>query len=421
MSLSERAARYREEVEKVVREIGEHPLYELKRSCVLSDLADKMEFVKDVQSICTSKIELERFLVIGADQKTKTFVSVDNLEEFDEAKVRSQLEKYLHPVPEFQVFPLESSDGKTFVLLVFPRQRSRRIVAKVSVDHPSEKAPKLLLRKGDVWTKGGSTAKRLAGAEDWDEIYEEVIEIETERRTRQRTAHDIERVTAQERLRSQHGLASLPSFGTDEDYRALMESLCISKDRGIILLLERLRDDLIEDWHSIDAFGSTGDLASGQALQENVAKVSDHKRNIFLPAMQKLTSAAIYTVKNGGPAEFLIMTVGVLEEVYNTTNRFRSSYLCWLHPRGLMPTSSTEHVSHTVPAFESLVSLHLIGAYIVKRKRFEYMPNILRRVVQRQVARRCQISLSRSRLAAEGWLGRARCTAAAGWKNQVVC
>jgi hypothetical protein len=255
MSLSERAARYTQEVEKVVREIGEHPLYELKRSCALSDLADKMEFVKDVQSICTSKIELERFLVIGADQKTKAFVSVDNLEEFDEAKVRAQLAKYLHPVPEFQVFTLESSDDKTFVLLVFPRQRSRRIVAKVSVDHPSEKAPKLLLRKGDMWTKGNSTAKRLADSEDWDAIYEEVIEIETERRTRQRTAHDIERATAQEKLRSQHGLASLPSFGTDEDYRALIESLCISRDRGrFLLLLERLRDDLIENWHSIDAF-----------------------------------------------------------------------------------------------------------------------------------------------------------------------
>jgi hypothetical protein len=217
-----------------------------------------------------------------------------------------------------------------------------------------------------------------------DEIYEEVIEIETERRTRQRTAHDIERVTAQEKLRSQHGLLSLPGFGTDEDYRALMESLCISKDRGrFLLMLERLRDDLIEDWHSIDAFGSTDDLVPGQtSVQENVAMVSDYKMNIFLTAMQKLTSAAIYTVKNGGPADFLTMTDEVLEEVYDTTNRFRSLYLCWLHPRGLMPTSATEHVSHTVPAVESLISLHLIGAYIVKRKRFEYLPNILRRVVR---------------------------------------
>jgi hypothetical protein len=384
ISLSERASRYKQEVEKVVREIGEHPLYELKRSCALSDLADKIEFVKDVQSICTSKIDLERFLVIGADQRTKTFVNVDNLEDFDEAKVRAQLEKYLHPIPEFQVFPLETSEGMTFVLFVFPRQRSRRIVAKVSVDHPSERVPKLLLRKGDMWTKGSSTARRLAGSEDWDEIYEEVIEIETERRTRQRTAHDIERATAQEKLRSQHGLASLPNFGTDEDYRALMESLCISKDRGrFLLMLERLRDDLIEDWHSIDAFESTDDLGMVQtSVPESVKRVSDHKMNVFLPAMQKLTSAAIYTVKNGGPGEFLTMTAELLEEVYDTTDRFRFSYLCWLHPRGLMPTSGTEHVSHTVPAFESLISLHLIGAYIVKRKRFEYLPEILRRVVR---------------------------------------
>lgn len=33
-----RAARYVGEVERVVRTVGEHPLYELKRSCELSDL-----------------------------------------------------------------------------------------------------------------------------------------------------------------------------------------------------------------------------------------------------------------------------------------------------------------------------------------------------------------------------------------------
>ncbi|MGA7294672.1 MAG: hypothetical protein WBW53_16360 [Terriglobales bacterium] len=98
-TLSERAARYRKEVERVVREVGEHPLFELKRSCALEDLEDKIENIKDVQSICTSKIESERYLIIGADAKLREFVDVRNLGDFDEAKIRQQMEKYLEPVP----------------------------------------------------------------------------------------------------------------------------------------------------------------------------------------------------------------------------------------------------------------------------------------------------------------------------------
>ncbi len=53
-SLPERASAYRLEVEKVVREVGEHPLFELKHSCSFRNLVEKIEFVKDVQSIATA-------------------------------------------------------------------------------------------------------------------------------------------------------------------------------------------------------------------------------------------------------------------------------------------------------------------------------------------------------------------------------
>jgi hypothetical protein len=35
--------------------------------------------------------------------------------------------------------------------------------------------PKLLLKEGDLWTKGASAGKRLARAEDWDVVYESVL------------------------------------------------------------------------------------------------------------------------------------------------------------------------------------------------------------------------------------------------------
>src|ERR1700722_17359960 len=110
-SLPDRAARYKQEVDKVVREIGEHPLFELKRSCVMNVLRGRIEFVKDIQSIATSRIESEKFLVIGADAASKSFVPITNLNDFDEAKLRQLLEKYLNPVPEFEVFQLSSSEG----------------------------------------------------------------------------------------------------------------------------------------------------------------------------------------------------------------------------------------------------------------------------------------------------------------------
>jgi len=46
-SLPDRVTRYKLEVEKVVREVGEHSQYELKRGC--AQLADKVEFCQEVR------------------------------------------------------------------------------------------------------------------------------------------------------------------------------------------------------------------------------------------------------------------------------------------------------------------------------------------------------------------------------------
>jgi hypothetical protein len=74
------------------------------------------------------------------------------------------------------------------------------------------------------------------------------------------------------------------------------------------------------------------------------------------------------------------MVVQLLEEVYSTADRLPG--LKWLGPRGLLPSTSIEHLSHTIPALETLISLHLMGAYATKRSRFEYLTPILRTVVR---------------------------------------
>jgi hypothetical protein len=160
-SLPERANAYKQEVEKVIREVGEHQLFELKRSCLLRNLAEKIEFVKDIQSIATSRIQTEKFLVIGADALTKSFRAVQNLNEFDEAAIRQLLERYLRPVPEFELFQMTSSDGCPFVLFVIPRQKKRRILARVTVEDSADAKPRVLLREG---TSGRRVPPRVSGS-----------------------------------------------------------------------------------------------------------------------------------------------------------------------------------------------------------------------------------------------------------------
>jgi hypothetical protein len=383
-SLPQRAAQYRQEIEKVVRDVGEHPLYELKRSCSFRNLEEKIEFVKDFQSIATSRIQTEKYLVVGADEASKTFRAVQNVNEFDEAAIRQLLEKYLHPVPDFELFQMTSSEGCPFVLFVIPKQKRRRILARVTVEDSTNSKPKVLLREGDLWTKGASTGKRLAKPEDWDEIYEEVIETETERRTRQRTAHALEMATAREKVHPSYGQSPLPSFFTDEEFQALMENLCSAQDGARFnVLLERLRDDLVEGWHETGAYEEspaslTNPADSLVGLKE---KVRENIKNVFRPAMHWLTLAGIYVVKNSGPVAFLDAIADLLKEVFDTSHQLVMARS--LTPYGATSPSADEHLSHTVPALESLVSLHLIGAYLTKRKRFQYLRSLFRPDVYR--------------------------------------
>jgi hypothetical protein len=373
-TLPERVEKYREIVERVITEVGEHPDYEMKRACLFQSLSDRIEFVKDVQSIATSRIESEKYLVIGADEKSKQFFPVTNLSDFDDASIRQMLDRYLSPVPVYEVFQLKSSNGHPFVLFVIAKQRSRRILAKVTVTSDDQKQ-KLLLREGDLWTKGSSTGKRLARVEDWDEIYEEVIEAEAERRARTRTTHMVELAVARERVKPTER-SSLPSVFSDEEFQALMEELCARRDEASLrVLLERLRDEVVEGWNSIDAF-ETFFPTTDNAILEAREKIRDFITNVLRPSMHWLTLAGLYAVKNSAPASFLEAIVDLLREVFETAHRLETpqSFVA----RGSISKNIEGHISHATPALESLISLYLIGAYLVKRNRFEYLKTLFR-------------------------------------------
>jgi hypothetical protein len=374
-SLSDRTAIYRDEIEKIVAQVGEHPLFEMKHSCTFQNLAEKIEFVRDIQSIATSRIESEKYLIIGADESLKTFHAVQNLADFDEATIRQVLDKYLSPIPDFEVFKLKSSSGMPYILFVIPKQKTRRILAKVTVEDSSlPSKPKLLLREGDLWTKGTNTGKRLAKPEDWDEIYEEIFEARIEHQTRQRTAHMLETAIAREKIQT-NSRAGLPIVFNDIEFKALMEDICAAQDvPRFKLLLERLRDDLVEGWHQIGAYEQS--QASYQAIHAFKHRVSEHAGNVIRPAMHWLTLAGIYVVKNSGPKEFLDSVVDLLGEVFETSHKLTALNL--VMPLGGTSKDTDEHLSRTVPALESLISLYIIGAYIMKRGRLEFFRSLFR-------------------------------------------
>ena len=327
-------------------------------------------------------IASEKYLVIGADEASRTFVPVTNTDEFDEANLRQILDKYLDPIPQFEVFRLSTmNDEIPFVLLVIGKQRKRRILAKETVDLTTDLKPRVLIREGDLWTKGDSTGKRLAGPEDWDDVYEEFVERESELRTRSRTDHLMQKVIAQERLRVTSGpITTLPAYLSDEEFKIVAEEICVENDGNRLrILLERLRDDLIEGWHSFGAYDDKPIQSNLQLIPSMRAAARKYRDDRFRPAMQRLTFLGLIMVKNCGPLSFFEQVMDLVCETYGTSDQLRGLRVSTT--RGVRSKHLEEHVSHTAVALESLLSTYCLGAYIARRRRFDYFRPLLNQLV----------------------------------------
>ncbi len=220
------------------------------------------------------------------------------------------MKKYLNPVPDFEVFQLASTDGHPFVVFMIPKQKQRRILAKVSSDvcetanlscslekatcGPKARPPESEwrnLRIGMRSTKKLSNAKRSKGQRE--------------------TAHSLDLALAREKIRVSAGSVALPSYFTDDEFQALMEDLCANQNQAKFnLLLERLRDELIEAWEKVGAYDH-----GAPTLPD---KVKDHIKNIFRPNMHWLTLAGLYVVKNSGPPRFLEAVIALLRELFES-------------------------------------------------------------------------------------------------------
>ncbi len=93
-----------ERITRLVLSGNEQPDIEMKKQLNLSDNYKKSEFIKDIQSIANSPIVEEKLYVIGADEGNKRFISVSNIDEFDEDKIRKLLDGYLSPQVTFRKY-----------------------------------------------------------------------------------------------------------------------------------------------------------------------------------------------------------------------------------------------------------------------------------------------------------------------------
>ena len=222
---SEELKRLAHEIEALVARGAENPRFEFTVRCSLGggNRKSQVDFARALQGIANCLYLGDKVYIIGADQKNKCFVNVDNVREFDSANVGQILEKYFEPVPHFVSYSLQTKSGETYVAIVLPSDQPRPIVAKAAVQDSDGKTQ--LLRLGDIWIKR-NTALCQATRSDLEAMYERRIDTEAERRSQQRIA--ITRVAMEAAIR----IRSTPErqtptedliLGPDTNYEAYLE------------------------------------------------------------------------------------------------------------------------------------------------------------------------------------------------------
>jgi hypothetical protein len=359
----------------MIAEVGEHPECELKREWRRDGAYHKSEFIKDFQSIANSAIPLngEKYVVIGADESTREIVGCNHAD-FDEAGIRQVLETYLDPVPQFEVLRLTSTTGVTFVVVRIPRQASRPLIAKATIRDNN----RTYLEEGQIWVKPGgddtgSTGKRLLRTRE--ELLSMIdIEPRVQRAVEERLEQVIPEIRLAERTRL-HGstfttVSALAS--SDEEFEVYVEQiLSTGNENNINIIIERLRDKTISAW----------DYNESSSEHPTFERVAEIKEMEFLPGMRRLVLLGLLLIKFSAPRQWFNRIADLLQDIFEVTNQ-----LGWLQSqvsREQTTTSLEEHVSHTVPALESLIAAHLLGSYdLSKKDSTKYLSTFFPRVVK---------------------------------------
>lgn len=373
-SALDRAQRIREYVENMVAEVGEHPECELKLEWRRDGPYHRAEFVKDFQSIANSAIPMngEKYIVVGADESTRAIVGCNHAD-FDEAGIRQVLETYLDPVPQFEVLRLTSTTGINYVVIRIPHQVARPFIAKASIRDNN----RTYLEEGQIWVKPGgdrtgSTGKRLL--RNREELLSMIeIEPQVQRAVEERLEQMIPEIRLAERTRIQGGsfttVAALAS--SDEEFESYVEQILSTRnENNLNIIIERLRDKTVLVW----------DYDNNSSDWPTLERVVELKEREFLPGMRRLVLLGLLLIKFSAPRRWFNKIADLLQDIFEMTNQ-----LGWLqrqvsHERTV--PSLDEHVSHTIPALESLIAANLLGSYdLSKRDSIKYLSTFFPRVV----------------------------------------
>ena len=365
---SERIQKYHAEVQSLVKQGGEQPRFEFKRTASLKreNLDERFSFIKLLQGLANAEIDAERCVVIGADPKEKQFFSVDNAEEFDAAKISQVLTAYLDPLPRFNVYHLTTDDDKKlFVLIVLDSDQPRPILV-IKEGHTENGKERLHI--GEVWIKKNTGLVR-ATRSDIDLMYDTRIEKETEDRARKRLQHLIEISPIQQ----WHASASRPPdfsllVGPKNNLRSFAEELMAASDsRRFRMLVELAREPLVDGWESLNVRG--GNMPPD--FSGFVQGIASFFRDQFLPSLQSIVELSSLAIKYQMEADsWLSPLIHLLLDAFDA-----SRGLDWLKSQHML--QQPERLKWWQPGLEIYIAIRTIASYAVMRKRLIYLGEIL--------------------------------------------
>jgi hypothetical protein len=363
--LSERIENHRKEAQLLLKQGGEQPQYEFKRSVSLSreNLEDRLDFVKFVQAVANSEADDERCIVVGGDPEEKKFYPVTNPGEFDAANLSKIFTAYLEPVPSFHSYRVTTDEGEPFVLLVLDGNQRRPIV--VIKQGQTEKG-KNRLELGDIWVKKNTDTVRATRA-DIDSMYRVRSEAEAEDRARKRVAHLLELNSVTRAVRTAGIVLPSPQMivGPREGLRTFAAELIATNDRPRFkMLLEMCRDTLVEEWDNAKPPDLAGELASF------FSGLTDFRTNRFLPTLDSLTELGLLGIKHDVGREWLGPVVDLLVEAFSACQR-------------LVRFEMYGNQSWWRPAFDVYVGIRVLANYVVLRRRLSFLGEILPHIVTR--------------------------------------
>lgn len=358
---------------------NEQPDVEMKNHITLSDNYGISEFIKDIQSMANSPIVEEKLYVIGADEENRRFLSVSNLDEFDEEKIRQLLDKYLTPQITFKKynFPINKEDLSVgyYVVIGIPKiQNPPYIIIKnlTYIDENGKNKP--CLREGDCWVRSGgnigSTGRRLSLREDYDRMYREFIEINTEKRLNARSKVIMEEKNLKDNIVETNGLVHIREEiiyeDTDKFIKTIETWMLNDRSNYIDFLIKKISILVKREW------GKT-QHKEGIKLEEIEELTYNLKYNIFIPCLSKLFHMCSIFIQYD---RYIDMFEKICKSIYeiNLLSKDFPEYGVSRIPNRKYPT---EHLSWTLLAFETAIIVESLGGLCVELKNYKFLNKLM--------------------------------------------